>query len=134
MKYMTNTICFDLAPINPNVNNIYYDIISYKKAIYKYIESGDKGIYTSYNDNKKELGTIIDYNYDKHKITAIIQPDCVNFINSNEYYVGFKFNVSLLNKEKRLYYINRIEYAVIISKYDLDTTMFINHNIIDKEI
>ena len=51
MQNLIKTDLFDLAPINPNVNNIYYDYESYKNAIINYISSEFNVVYSNYDND-----------------------------------------------------------------------------------
>lgn len=131
MKSVTNTMCFDLAPINPNVNNIYYDIDSYKSAILNYISNLNNDVYSNYdnsvirkvNTNKLEyikIGKLININFATHSVDITLD-DCYKFIKPEEYYIGFKFEATEEKDEnKKLFFIEKVIYATIIPKIDID--------------
>lgn len=125
MQNLIKTDLFELAPINPNVNKIHYNVDSYKKAIEKYFKFGNGDIYTSYDDNRKLVGKLVGYDSDLHCVYVNLNEDHKNFIKPNEYYIGFAMEAEKVyhRHNKTFVKINEILYAVIINKQDIDFSL-----------
>lgn len=120
MQNLIKTDLFELAPINPNVNNIYYDFDSYNKAIEKYFKFGNGDIYTSHDDNQKLVGKIVGYDSDLHCVYVNLNEDCKNFIKPNKYYIGFAMRAEKIeNTNINIVRVDDIDYAVIIVKENI---------------
>lgn len=118
---------FKLAPINPNVNNKYYDKISYEKALLDFLNNENVVVYDKYDNDTKYyqggnqvvIGKIINRDLDKRELTLELD-ESLQFITSEEYVIGFKLLTNGMYYDENIhdnrYIIQCIDYAVIINK------------------
>lgn len=117
---------FDMAPINPNVNGIYYNMNTYEEAIKKYSKN-KMPLYDRYDNNTEHymsdshliIGEINSIDLESRKITVLLD-ECMQFVTPNDYVIGFKLlthkNQTLEQIDTKYYNIDSIMYACIINK------------------
>lgn len=119
------TYIFDMVPINPNVNGIYYDMNSYEEAIKEYSKS-EMHLYDRYDNDTKYyssdshfiIGKIESIDFKSRKIKVLLH-ECMQFIKPENYVIGFKLSTNnsyVKNAEIQYYKINSILYSCIIHK------------------
>ena len=119
---------FELAPRNPNINNLYYEKNSYNKALQEFF-SVNRPLYDRYDndtvhyksDSHWVIGTIIDYiNDDDEYLVEVKIDEQFKFINSEEYVIGFKLMTKgnpIIDKDGiKRYVIDKVLYATLINK------------------
>ena len=123
-------VTFSLAPRNPNINGIYYDEDSYKRALIEYFKKDgtlcdryDNDTQYYHSDSNYIVGKVLRYYHINNGISDMIEAELderLQFITSKEYVIGFKLIANgtiydkTLNKEK--YIIDKILYATLINK------------------
>ena len=118
---------FKMAPINPNVNENYYDEESHKQALLNYVNSKNPVVFNKY-DNKTAnydaginfiIGHINDIDLESNCITIEID-DQLHFITPTDYVIGFKLNTNGKYYDSKInafrYVIDNVMYATIINK------------------
>ena len=128
MKKNANTVMFNLAPRNPNVNGIYYDKESYNKALSKFL-SVNQPLYDRYDndtnyyksDSHNTIGVISNYIIDDDDgIIEVRLDERLKFITNKDYVIGFKLitkgNPFTDENGHKRYIIDKILYATLINK------------------
>lgn len=118
---------FELAPINPNVNDIYYEETSYINAMTKFFKDS-KPLFDKYDNDTENyesnshciIGEVLSTDLDDRICEAKIN-DLMNFITPNNYIIGFKLIAKdiIFNSGKKEYVIDKVLYATLIEKRSL---------------
>lgn len=111
---------FDMAPINPNVNGIFYNLNTYKEAIEKYSKN-KMPLYDRYDNDTKHytsnshliIGEIKSIDLESKKVKVLLD-ECVQFITPKDYVIGFKL---LTNNKQHLEHVNAL-------CYDIDSILY----------
>lgn len=118
-------VLLNLAPINSNINGIYYTIDTYESALISFINNNLNAIpiHDGYTNNY--ISAFIKQINIKDK-TAIIQyndVDCSYLSeSSNDYIIGFKLEAK--KSKINIYDIVSVDYAVLIPKDNLDISTY----------
>lgn len=116
---------FDMAPINPNVNGIYYNVNTYEDAIKQYSKN-EMLLYDRYDNDTDDyqsdghfiIGKIKSIDLESRKINVLLD-ERLQFITPRDYVIGFKLltsNQQNLEDVDTYYNIDSILYACIINK------------------
>lgn len=117
---------FDMAPINPNVNDIYYNMNTYEEAVKKYSKN-EMPLYDRYDNDTNNyqsnshfiIGKIKSIDLESRKITVLLH-ECMQFITPKDYVIGFKLSTNnkqyLEHVNAHCYDIDSILYACVINK------------------
>lgn len=121
-----NLKIFDLPPINPNVNNIYYDPGSYLDAVEKFKEHIPVPVYFGYIDPSIEniQGMLLYLDINARKVGIVPKSEKMEFLDPDKHWVGFALHwvgsalddAKIEKEPNRTYTMSSILYATIIDK------------------
>lgn len=114
----SNTVQFNLAPTQPNVNGIYYEKESYDKAVSEFFKKGKHPVYLGYNSNEV-IGNVCTLENNKG-VVELFDNELVNELlkDKENRLIGFSLTGELLND--KVYKIDSIDSAHMINKKDVE--------------
>ena len=116
---MNKEIVIKLASTQPNVNGVYYEPESYKKAMEKFMNSKKPIVkfgYDSVDKNKKSYSPIVGFvkeiDLDNNQAIIDYRSD-INFLDEGTYRMGFTLVGKRIESDKKLFQIDNIVSANI---------------------